>query len=181
MPRLQVRDRKRVIVLRRLGYSMQDIQSRLSEEGTEVKLHSLYRLCDKFQTRHTVRDIPRATRPRLLTKEMLSTMEDCLRSDDELTARRLKAKLREKFENFPEVSLSTIKRNRKECGWVCTRPHYCQLIRDANKVKRKAWYQKQLDNNEQFEDIIFTDECTVQLDHHGRLCFRKEKEARVLK
>ena len=108
-------------------------------------------------------------------------MEDCLRSDDELTTRRLKAKLREKFENFPEVSLSTIKRNRKECGWVCTRPHYCQLIRDANKVKRKAWCQKQLHNNEQFEDIIFTDECTVQLDHYGRLCFCKEKEARVLK
>ena len=54
MPQLQVRDRKRVIVLRRLGYSMQDIQCRLSEERTEVKPRSLYRLCDKFQTRHTV-------------------------------------------------------------------------------------------------------------------------------
>ena len=108
-------------------------------------------------------------------------MEDCLQNDDKLTARKLKVKLSEKFENFPEVSLSTIKRNRKERGWVCTRPHYCQLLRNANKVKRKAWCQKQLDNNKQFNDVIFSDKCTVQLDHHGRLCFRKKKEPRVLK
>ena len=47
-------------------------------------------------------------------------------------------------------------RCRKEIGWVCTRPHYCQLIREANKLKRKEWCQKQLSNNEQFENVIFT-------------------------
>ena len=41
MPQLQVFTRKRVIVLKRLGCSLQDIQRRLSEEGTEVKLRSL--------------------------------------------------------------------------------------------------------------------------------------------
>lgn len=29
--------------------------------------------------------------------------------------------------------------------------------------------------------MIFTDECTVQLEHHSRICFRKEKQPRVLK
>lgn len=72
-------------------------------------------------------------------------------------------------------------RCRKEIGWVCTQPHYCQLITEANKIKRKEWCQRQIDNKEQFEDVIVTDECTVQLDHHGRLCFRKEKEVRALK
>jgi len=43
----------------------------------------------------------------------------------------------------------------KEIGWVCTRLHYCQLIREANKLKRKEWCQRQIDNNEQFEDIVF--------------------------
>ena len=41
MSRLQVLTCKRVIVLRRLGYSLRDIQHRLSEEGTEMKLRSL--------------------------------------------------------------------------------------------------------------------------------------------
>ena len=66
-------------------------------------------------------------------------------------------------------------------GWICTRPHYCQLIREANKFKRKEWCQKQIDNKEDFENVRFTDECTVQLDHHGQLSFRKEKELLALK
>ena len=48
-------------------------------------------------------------------------------------------------------------------------------------MKRKKWCEIQINRKEQFDDVIFTDECTVQLCHHGRLCFRKEKEPRVLK
>ena len=38
-----------------------------------------------------------------------------------------------------------------------------------------------MDANEQFDNVIFSDECTVQLDHHARLCFCKEREKRALK
>ena len=167
--------------LKRQGYSLQVIHHRLSNEGNIVSLRSLQRVWSKFQNVHTVRDLPRVTRPRLLTAEMVSALEDCLRNEDEMTARKLKTMLAEKFTHFPNVLLATIKRNCQECGWVCTRPHYCQLIRDDNKIKRKEWCQQQLDNDEQFEDVIFTDECTIQLDHHGRLCFRKEKAPQILK
>ena len=33
--------------------------------------------------------------------------------------------------------------------------------------------KKQLDNDERFDDVIFSDECSVEIDYHGRLCFRK--------
>ena len=59
---------------------------------------------------HTIQDLPRKTRPRLLTEEMLSAMDQMLREDDEATARRLRATLCEKFPSSPEVSLPTIKR-----------------------------------------------------------------------
>ena len=78
-------------------------------------LRSLQCLWSKFQKMHTVRDLPRATRPKLLTAEMVSALEDCLRNDDEMTARKLKTKLDENFTNFPNVSLATIKRNHKKC------------------------------------------------------------------
>ena len=32
-----------------------------------------------------------------------------------------------------------------------------------------------------FSDIIFSDECTVQLEQHGRICFRKRLQPRKLK
>ena len=38
-----------------------------------------------------------------------------------------------------------------------------------------------LEDEEKFEDVVFTDECKVQQDNHGRLCFRKKKEPRKLK
>lgn len=34
---------------------------------------------------------------------------------------------------------------------------------------------------EQFADVVFTDECTVQLEQHGRVCFRKRLQPRLLK
>ena len=112
---------------------------------------------------------------------MMAEIEVSLRNDDELTARKLRRKLSENFTDFPDVSISTIKRCHRERGWVSTQPHYCQLIREANKLKRKEWCKKQMDANEQYEDVIFSDECTVQLDHHARLCFLKEREYRTLK
>ena len=148
MLRINVDTRKRVITLKRQGFSLKTIRHRLSDEGTSVSLRSLERLWRKFQTVHTIQDLPRATRPRLLTREMVLAMEDLLRNDDEMIARRLKTKLSENFLTFPDVSLATIKRNRKESSWVCTRPHHCQLIRDENKIKRKEWCQQQLDNDE---------------------------------
>ena len=36
-------------------------------------------------------------------------------------------------------------------------------------------------DNDQFDNVIFTDECSVQLDRHGRVCFRKENEPRKMK
>ena len=50
-----------------------------------------------------------------------------------------------------------------------------------NKKKRLVWCREQLRVNEAFNDVIVTDECTVQLDSHSHLCFRKEHQPRVLK
>ena len=52
--------------------------------------------------------------------------------DDELSSRRMKTLLREKWPDV-HVSIPTIKRTRKDMGWVCTKPHYCQLIREVRK------------------------------------------------
>lgn len=35
--------------------------------------------------------------------------------------------------------------------------------------------------NEKFADVVFTDECTVQLEQHSRVCFRKRLQPRSLK
>ena len=50
-----------------------------------------------------------------------------------------------------------------------------------NQKKRLIWSKEQVKANEQFSNVVFCDECTVQLENHSRLCFRKKYEKRKLK
>ena len=181
MPRLNLSVRKRVIVLKRAGYSLKDIWTRIQEEEDCIySLRSVYRLWSKFREHHTILDLPRKKRDRKINEDMLETIETLLTENDELTARHLKERLSETWPSL-NISLTTIKRAQKEKGWVSTQPHYCQLLREANKIKRVEWCKQQMDSKEQFKDVIFTDECSVQLERHSRLCFRKRHQPRALK
>ena len=64
-------------------------------------------------------------------------------------------------------------------GWIYRESAYCQLIRTVNKIKRLEWARNYLHDN--FEDVIWTDETTVQLQTHRRFCCRKEGEKPRLK
>ena len=43
------------------------------------------------------------------------------------------------------------------------------------------WSKEQLRTKEEFKDVIFTDETTVQLEQHSKICFRKRLQPRQLK
>ena len=47
--------------------------------------------------------------------------------------------------------------------------------------KRLAWCREQIEAHEGFENVIFSDECSVAVDNHSRLCFRKKGNPRKLK
>ena len=64
-------------------------------------------------------------------------------------------------------------------GWKASRPKYCQLVTIANKQKRDDWCLERLAEHDNFDKMIFID--TVQLDNHGRLCFRKRGHPRKFK
>ena len=63
-----------------------------------------------------------------------------------------------------DEALTTIKRTHTQLDWLKSRPKYCQIIREANKELRKQWCEQMISNKEMFEDVIFSDECTVQLE-----------------
>ena len=50
-----------------------------------------------------------------------------------------------------------------------------------NQRKRLIWCKEQVKTKKEFTNVIFCDECTIQLEHHSRLCFRKKYEKRRLK
>ena len=100
-----------------------------------------------------------------LVKELV---EEQMQRDDETTAYQLHQMLVEKGVT---ISLRTILRCRNSLGWTFRGSSYCQLIREANKVKRLEWCREHKDDS--FDDVVWTDESTVQLETHRRFCCRK--------
>ena len=131
MARLSLENRQRVLVLFSRGYTVSEIRQRLREENTNVSSRALYYLLQKFRKKMTIKDLPRRRRPRKITEEMRVAIEEAYRENDELTSTDMKRLLLTRWPDIC-VSISTIKRTRKEMEWVCTRPHYCQLLRPVS-------------------------------------------------
>ena len=112
-------------------------------------------------------------RPRKLNAEARAFIEDQMRKDDETTSRMIQKKL---ARHGVVVHPSTVRRSRKQQGWTLQRTRYCQLIRDANKVKRLEFAQKVLETGDTFNNIIFTDECSVSLEQFCLTCYREVSE-----
>ena len=106
-----------------------------------------------------------------LSPTILQMIESAMREDDETTATQLQAKL---AAEGIYVSLTTILRNRRQLGWIYRGSAYCQLIRNQNKQKRLEWARANLTDS--FDDVIWSDESSIQLDCHRRYCCRKEGE-----
>lgn len=105
------------------------------QENIHISLVALYNLLKKYEEMGKLIDLPRRTRPRKLNDVMRAFLNQALSENDELiiTARQARNLLTQQWPNL-QVSLPTIKRIRKNIGWVCTRPHYCQLIRDVGYI-----------------------------------------------
>ena len=69
------------------------------------------------------------------------------------------------------LSLRTVLRCGLTLGWTFCRSAYCQLICEANRIKRLELAHKYKDNN--FTNVVFTDETTVQQESHHRFCYWK--------
>ena len=76
-----------------------------------------------------------------------------------------------------QLSTATIKRARKKLGWMKCGHKYCQIVREANRVALLTFAQECLNRGETFDDVIFTDVCTIWLERHGKVCFSKNGPA----
>ena len=134
MPRICLKTRRRILILNRRGYTVDNIHARLMEEEIFVSKRSIYRLLKKYREHHTYADLRKPPRKLILNKEQVSFIDKEMEKNDEITARKMHGLLLERWPHL-NISLSTIKRIKRNLGWVVTRPKYCQLLRDINKQK----------------------------------------------
>ena len=143
----------------------------LTNEGIVTSRHGIAKFLKVYKLTGTIDRRHGSGRPSKASEEVRKIVEEQMRNDDETTAIQLHRLLVTKGHG---ISLSTILRCRKSLGWTYRGSAYCQLIRDANKEKRIAWARENLHNDS--NDVIWTDETTVQLKSHRRFACRKRGE-----
>ena len=145
----------------------------LKEEKIKVTTSGVCRLLQKYRETGSIARLPGSGRPTKITPEVLQIVETQMQLDDETTAVQLQKIL---ADSGHPLSLKTILSSRHKLGWTFRGSAYCQIIREENKAKRLEWTQEHLNEalNNDFEDVLWTDECSVMLECHRRFCCRKQ-------
>ena len=170
MPKVSIYVRKRIQALHLEGLQPKAIFKQLGEEGLSVSYPSVARITNKVKLTASIDDLPKAGRPRKLNLVARDFIEAEMRRNDEATSRQIQKKLSKRG---VEVHPSTVRRTRKKLGWTLQNMKYCQLIRDVNKVKRLEFARRVIDSGDTFDNIVFSDECSISLQQFRRTCYRK--------
>ena len=166
--------RRRIIhiKLNEPGMTRLQIQNNLrQQDNITASITSISYVWKKWCEHSTIADLPRAGRPPILEVQHLNYIDAQIDRDRELSAADLCALV---FGNFGlRISPTTMRRVRYKMQWRRTGTKYCQMIRDVNKEKRLNFCLELTATNENFSDVIFTDECSVELQRSVGKTFRK--------
>ena len=162
--------KQRILSLHWRGYKVSAIVEYLVlEDGIQSTKQGVRLFLKRYAKYKTIARKPGSGLPPKLTPALQKLIEDTMQQDDETTATQLQAMLASRS---IYVSLATIVRNRLQLGWTYRGSAYCQLIRQQNKEKRLDWARTYI--NDDFANVIWTDETTVQIETHKRFCYRKQ-------
>ena len=164
--------KQRILFYHQQGYKAPTIAKLLRAEHISCTRVGVAFFLKKFLQTGTITRRLGSGRPSKITTEVKQIVEQQMQLDDETTATQLRQLLVSKGYT---ISLRTILRCRIALGWTFRGSAYCQLIRDANKAKRLNWAREHL--RDTFDDVIWTDECSVQMESHRRFACRKRGEA----
>ena len=163
--------KRRIVSLKERGLTNREVVAILKREGDVVHVTTqIVRRChERYVETGSIARRQGSGRPTLHTPALLQTIEDITKADDEATAVQIRSYLLQRSQRL--LSLSTILCARCELGWTYRGSAYYQLICQANKEK---WARAHLHDN--FEDVLWTDESSVQLECDKRFCCRKKGE-----
>ena len=160
--------KRRILFHDSKGLSTNNIVKALFEEDIAVSKSGVWKFLRRYKERGNFERKAGSGKHSKINKRIELIVDGELEKNDETTGLELCKRLRE---DGHTISVSTALRCRKKLGWTHRGSSYCQLIRDANKVKRVDWAKECI--NDDFANVIFTDECSIQLEaHRRRACHR---------
>lgn len=178
MPKIEHVSKLRVIQLYREGWRPYAIRRKLAEDREHVTKSSIQRIINDFKSGNflfeTTITVPQISF-KTINNQDLKTIDAALSNDCNLSARELQSILAE--QNGTHVSITTVRKAIDAAGWVATAPRYCQMIRDKNKEARLQFCKDLITTDDRFEDVIFSDETTLQLHDNKVGAYRRKESA----
>ena len=170
------------------GHKAPSIEKKMRGDGIRVTRVGIWKFLKKYQSTGTIARREGGGRPSVLTPEVRLIVDQQMLKDDETTAYQVgfvdqimlpMISCNSSYIRFSnkgiDISLSTILRCRTTLGWIYRGSAYCQLIRQVNKEKRLEWVREYLDEcDDGFDNVIWTDESSIQCEAHKRHCYRKK-------
>lgn len=172
--------RERIVRLWEQGMSVSQILRKLHSEGRNTTRLTVRRWIFRWRTAQGLRDQHRSGVPSLVTSEIADFIVHHLESDDEISSAELHRHIFKKFNK--DISTSTIRRYiRRNLKWAVVRTRIGPMISATNKTKRMDFAQMCIDAKDEFCDVIWTDESSVQLKRHCTTMRVKVGKEKVIK
>lgn len=175
MARLSQQLRRRIVQFSEDGKSNTEIRDVLLEEGVLIHLTTIRNTVTRWRVHHTIRDLPRNRARGKLGREELQYIEQLISEDREITSVRIQKRIEEEL-GLAVTSSAVRRARRQKLQWVCSRPRYAQLIRRKNQTARLEYAIRCIETKDLFLNAIFTDECSVEIDHTAKIQFRRRGE-----
>ena len=155
--------RRRIVTLWKSGENISSIVRVQQTEGRKTVRRWIFH----WQYNRGLKDSHRRGRLLKITREIAVYMDEQLKEDDELSSVELQRLVSRNF--AVELSPSTIRRYlRTSLQWVVVRTRFGPMISDNNKTERVDFARMCLDTNDDFSNVIWTDESSVQLRRHSQ-------------
>ena len=148
---------RRIVTLWKSGENISSTVRILQTEGRKTTRKTVRRWIFRWQNNRGLNDSHRSGQLSKITHEITDYLDEQLKEDDELSSVELQHLVSRKF--AVELSPSTIRR------YLCTllqcvvvRTRFGPMISDNNKTKRVDFARMCLDMNDDFSNVIWTDE-----------------------
>lgn len=166
MGRLNMYARQRIVILNNTNYKIDEIQLDLIKTGFQVSQRAIRDFLKRYKTYKTMLPSASTGRKRILTQETEIKIIRLVDEDEEITASEIIRRLQ------LHVSRNTVYRVIKKYGFRVKRTQYCQEISEINRIKRFGFYSLCMINHENFDDVIFTDETSIEVNvyRNNRWC-----------
>ena len=160
---------QRIVHLKRRGFHNFEVVKMLKREQIFTTASTIRCFYNRFCDTGSIEWRLGSGRPTLLSVSVLNSIDQMMQGDNETTAAHIRAHL---HAQGMEISVSTILRGRRLLGWTYRGSAYCQPICYVNKGKQLERARDHLNN--EFTNVVWTDETTIQLKTHKRFCCRKK-------